>query len=82
MSCGICKNLSCGCGACSHGRNITERFRQVKIANSKEDKVMCPECGTAYYYEDNAMMVNDYSYESHKYFEKIKVTEEKDNESV
>lgn len=43
-----------------------------------KEKYLCPACGETGHFEDMAMTVDDYSYESHKYFEELKHPTPKD----
>lgn len=67
MSCGQCKTLHCNCPTCMF-RDLNEPH----MVSLGKEKYLCPACGETGHFEDMAMAVDDYSYESHKYFEGLK----------
>lgn len=67
MGCGSCKTLHCNCKTC-----ITRYPNEPKQVTVGSDKVMCPECGEVYHFEDNVWLVNDYGRDSHEFFNSLK----------
>lgn len=66
--CSECKNIGCNCSSCVLS-SIDNVPKKIWIGT---EQVMCPKCGTKYEFEDFVEENNEYSYQSHLYFEELK----------
>jgi hypothetical protein len=68
--CSMCKSLGCSCSSCIVHKPY--KPRQIIISDTH---IMCPECGTKWEFEDSCYMIDDYGYESYRFFEDMKQEE-------